>query len=188
MVALRRSSLLTTVEPDGNNSHMIITRAKRRRPGKEVERWCLGFEQLCRERGIRVTAQRLAVYRTLAENSGHPTADVVYAGLRKNFPALSQATVYRILEFLEREGLIRRVSAPDGVGRFDANLVPHQHLICRLCGSMTDVSLPEMWNATLPAVAGFTVEEMDIRLLGSCSNCARAKPKSRMRAKALPAH
>lgn len=167
---------------------MIIARGKRRRPGKEVEQWCAGFEQLCRKRGIRVTAQRMAVYRTLAENPGHPTAETVYAGLRESLPALSQATVYRVLEFLERESLIRRVSAPDGIGRFDANLVPHQHLICRICGSMTDVAIPEVLNATLPVVAGFTVEEMDVRLLGSCRNCKRAKSKSRMRTKALPAN
>lgn len=165
-----------------------MTRRKHGRPRQEVERWCADFERLCRGRGIRVTAQRLAVYRALADNPAHPTAEMVYDKIRKKLPALSQATVYRILEFLEGECLIRRVSAQDGVGRFDANLVPHQHLICRVCKSMTDVTIPDMHNATLPAVEGFTVEELDIRLVGFCRNCERAKSKSRRRPKASPAH
>jgi Fur family peroxide stress response transcriptional regulator len=167
---------------------MIITRTEGRgRSGAEVEQWCAEFEQSCRSKGIRVTAQRLAVYRVLAESSTHPTAETVYRKLRSKLPALSQATVYRIIEFLEREGLIRRVSATDGIGRFDANLIPHQHLICRVCGAMTDVSIPQLHKAALPVVAGFTVEELDIRLLGSCRKCERSKVKQRGRSKATHA-
>lgn len=166
---------------------MITTRTKgRSRPSEEVEQWCTEFEQLCRSRGIRVTAQRLAVYRVLAESSTHPTAEMVYDRLRIRLPALSQATVYRVIEFLERESLIRRVSAPDGIGRFDANLIPHQHLICRVCGTMTDVSIPELHNAAFPVVADFTVEELDIRLLGSCLSCEHLKLKPGKRPKASP--
>jgi len=51
------------------------------RHGREVDGWCSEFEKLCRSRGIRVTAQRLAVYRALAEDLAHPTAESVYSRL-----------------------------------------------------------------------------------------------------------
>ena len=159
---------------------MRINRSKSSaRHSREVDRWCLEFETLCRVRGVRVTPQRLAVYRALAEDLTHPTADSVYRKLKEHYPGLSQATVYRTLEFLEREALIRRVSAPEAVGRFDANLAGHQHLVCRLCGSMTDVSLPELHEPELPAVSGFIVEELDIKLVGRCRACSGSTLKSR---------
>ncbi len=143
------------------------------RPREEVERWCRRFEDRCRERGIRVTAQRLAVYRALAEDAGHPTADAVHARLRRRMSSLSHATVYRILEFLENEGLVRRVSTTDGVGRFDANLSPHQHLVCRNCGRMRDCQEKILSVLGLPQLAteGFVAEELDIRIVGICREC-----------------
>ncbi len=157
---------------------MRITRNKFcDRNGGDVDRQCSAFEALCRSRGIRVTAQRLAVYRALTESLSHPSADSVYRRLADRFPSLSQATVYRTLDFLERENLIRKVSAAQGTGRFDANLSRHQHLVCRVCGSLTDVSAPELHKVKLPRVSGFTVEELDIRIVGRCRGCSGSGPK-----------
>jgi Fur family peroxide stress response transcriptional regulator len=145
------------------------------RHASEVDGWCSDFEKLCRSRGIRVTAQRLAVYRALAEDLAHPTAELVYARLGKKLPGLSQATIYRTLQFFENENLIRKVSSPGSIGRFDANVDPHQHLVCRVCGTLEDVSVPELLSAVIPKVSGFTVEELDIRLVGRCETCSRPK-------------
>ena len=158
---------------------MIINRKKSDlRQQTEVDRWCDDFEKLCRARGVRVTPQRLAVYRALVEDLSHPTADSVYKRL-SHFRGLSPATVYRTLEFLSRENLIRRVSAPEAVGRFDANLAGHQHLVCRICGSMTDVSVPKLSDPELPTVSGFIVEELDIKLVGRCRACASSSGRKR---------
>jgi Fur family transcriptional regulator, peroxide stress response regulator len=144
----------------------------------EVNGWCSEFEKLCRARGIRVTAQRLAVYRALAGDLAHPTAESVYGRLSSQLPGLSQATIYRTLQFLESENLIRKVSSPGAVGRFDANVDPHQHLVCRVCGSLEDISVPELHSAVIPKVSGFTVEELDIRLVGRCESCLSSKSKA----------
>jgi len=148
------------------------TAAAGRDPGSVI-RWCDDFERTCRDRGIRVTPQRLAVYRTLAEDLSHPTADHVYARLRPEMPTLSLATVYRILVSLEGEGLIRRVSTSDGVGRFDANVEAHQHLVCRACGVMTDFEEASLARIRVPrsATPGFTAEGLDIRIIGLCDAC-----------------
>lgn len=151
------------------------------RGGGEVEGWCAEFEKQCRARGIRVTPQRLAVYRALAEDLAHPTAESVYSRISRQLPGLSQATIYRTLQFLESENLIRKVSSPGAIGRFDANVDPHQHLVCRVCGSLEDISVPELHSAVIPRVAGFTVEELDIRLVGLCEACSRSKLTSQKR-------
>ena len=143
------------------------------RPRAETVRWCKSFEDRCRERGIRLTTQRLAVYRALVEDAGHPTADAIHARLRHTMSSLSQATVYRILEFLEREGLVRRVSTTDGAGRFDANTSCHQHLVCRVCGRMQDYEERSLSKLSLPRqpVPGFVAEALDIRIVGTCEGC-----------------
>jgi len=94
---------------------------------------------------------------------------------------MSQATVYRTLEFLERENLIRRVNGPEAVKKFDANLEFHHHLFCRVCGSLIDVVVPALARPTLPSVRGFKVEELDIRLVGRCRRCSGPSLKKRGR-------
>lgn len=173
---------LTLRDLDDNNSQVIISRNKMTsRHGREVDGWCSEFEKLCRSRGIRVTAQRLAVYRALAEDLAHPTAESVYSRLSKQLPGLSQATIYRTLQFFESENLIRKVSSPGAIGRFDANVDPHQHLVCRVCGSLEDISVPELHSAVIPRVSGFTVEELDIRLVGRCEACSSSPAKAQKR-------
>jgi Fur family peroxide stress response transcriptional regulator len=147
----------------------------------DVTQLCLAFARRCRTHGVRVTAQRLAVYRALAEDASHPTADGIYRRLRGAMPSLSPATVYRILESLVRDGLLRRVSTTGGAGRFDANLEPHQHLICRVCGRMTDVPRPalEVGRVAARVRPRFVVEDVDVRIVGRCETCPpAARPAS----------
>lgn len=148
-------------------------------PRAEMDALCASFARQCRERGVRVTAQRLAVYRALAEDQSHPTADAIHRRLRAPMPSLSPATVYRVLESLVEDGLLRRVSTTGGAQRFDANLTPHQHLICRICGRMTDVhtpALPAVPTSAVGRVAArarprFVVEDVDVRIVGRCETC-----------------
>lgn len=146
-----------------------------------MEERCLRFEEECRSSGLRVTPQRLAVYRVLAGDASHPTAEAVYARLRPGMKSLSRATVYRTLESLESEGFIRRVSTTDGVGRFEANLTPHLHAVCRSCGTMMDVrETPPPASLVHPELPdGFVVDEIDIRIVGKCRDCRRAGTPAR---------
>ncbi len=143
---------------------------------KDINAQCNDFVAQCRSRGVRLTTQRLAVYRALTGDTTHPMADTVYEKIHRTMPSLSLSTVYRILESLESEKLIRRVSTQDGIARFDANLHPHQHLICRVCGRMTDFEEASLSRLRLPRIrsAGFLAEELDIRIVGTCRNCRRA--------------
>lgn len=131
------------------------------------------FERLSRERGLRMTPQRLAVYRALARDASHPTAEALYDRLRRELPSLSLTSVYRILETLVRQGFARKLSTSDGLGHFDANLEKHQHLVCRACGRLDDCQLPGLADLKLPAGAlgAFSVESIDIQIVGLCPEC-----------------
>jgi Fur family transcriptional regulator, peroxide stress response regulator len=173
---------LTDQNADSNNLHVRIIRKKVQsgtKPTAHMEKCLRYFVSRCRERGVRVTTQRLAVFQALARNPTHPTADSLHEALKETMPSLSLSTVYRILESLENEGLIRRVSTTNGTARYDANLATHQHLVCRLCGRMTDLNNKSFAQPGLPGVrfAGFVAEELDIRIVGTCLECRSSKSR-----------
>ncbi len=154
-----------------------------------VADWLQKFDERCRSRGIRLTAQRRAVFRVLAEDSGHPTIEDIHARLKEHWPSLPLPTVYRIAEDLVETGMIRRVASEEGPFRFDANMERHQHAVCRVCGRMGDINVPSLAKLSLPSALpdGFSAEDYDIRITGLCHSCAgkikeqSRKPNSRRR-------
>src|SRR5688572_14714915 len=92
-----------------------------------------------RERGIQVTAQRLAVLRALSGRP-HITADAVAAIVRTEIGAISLQSVYDALSLLVSEGLIRRIQPSGSPARFEDRVGDnHHHLICRVCGRVVDI-------------------------------------------------
>lgn len=177
----RNFATLTDKNPNGNYLHVKLI-SKRTRGRNDLDHRADAqrryFISQCRSRGLRVTTQRLEVFRTLAQNDNHPTVESLHGRLRKTMPSLSLSTVYRILESLENGGLIRRVSSTNGMVRYDGNLCPHQHLVCRRCGRMTDIEDESLSQLRLPDVrfSGFSAEELDIRIVGTCADCRAPVP------------
>jgi Fur family transcriptional regulator, peroxide stress response regulator len=169
---------LTSLILDDNNLHVKIISIKDRTGLEEPGQY---FMEQCRLRGIRVTTQRLAVFQALAQTTEHPTADSLYARLRITMPSLSLSTVYRILESLESQGLIRKVSSTNGVVRYDGNYRPHQHLVCRICGRISDLKDDYFSSLQVPRqhLSGFHAEELEIRILGTCAECVSASKSVR---------
>lgn len=165
---------MTAGDLNGNDYHVSYDSTKRLKPSAAaLHELCARFEEQCRARGLRRTPQRLAVYRALARDPGHPTADALYRHLRRALPSLSLATVYRTLESLARAGLVRRVGGGEGGGRFDANPLPHQHLVCRACGRVADVAYAPLAGLAPPRgeLEGFLPERLDVRIVGLCAQC-----------------
>lgn len=92
---------------------------------------------------IKHSRQRDAVKKFLMSRTDHPTADVVYQNVRKEFPHISLGTVYRNLTFLVEHGEAITVPADDGAVHFDGNTSPHQHFHCTICKSIYDLFIPE---------------------------------------------
>jgi len=129
------------------------------------------FTEACRERGMPVTHQRLAVFRALLESESHPDADAIHKSLRAAYPTLSLGTVYKTLETLQSLGLARAVSSPGPTRRFDGNRTPHHHLLCTRCGRLMDVELDQLAQIALPAGLDFQVTDLTIQFNGICSTC-----------------
>ena len=140
----------------------------------EIEAQLASFAEACRERGMPVTHQRLAVFRALLESESHPDADAIHKSLRGAYPTLSLGTVYKTLEMLVGLGLVREVGAPGSRKRFDANRHPHHHLWCTRCHRLRDVELDGAAAVDLPKGLDFTVTDVTVQFNGICSDCRAA--------------
>lgn len=131
------------------------------------------------EANLRVTPQRLAIYRALVASNAHPTAHMLFEQLRPTLPSLSQATVYNTLQTLARCGLIHEIGeAGDSAVHYDANLMPHVNLICTQCHSIEDVfgiPLDDIAEQVI-ARSRFQVSAMSISYFGRCPRCQQQRP------------
>jgi Fur family peroxide stress response transcriptional regulator len=128
--------------------------------------------QMLKEKGLRVTPQRFAVYANLLDRSDHPTAEQVLYDLNQIAPTSSQSTVYSSLQALCKVGLVREVLLEEGVCRYDANVVPHHHFRCRCCGAIKDIAWEDLQGVTLDRIRSrLQVESYEVTLHGCCENC-----------------
>jgi Fur family peroxide stress response transcriptional regulator len=131
------------------------------------------FVAKSREHHLRVTPQRVAIYRLLAGSKEHPSADVIFQNITKEFPHLSYDTVNRTLLTFSRIGL---VSVVEGLGkprRFDCNPNSHHHFHCRECGQIIDFYNADYDRLEVPKEIRdrFTVQEKKVVLSGICDRC-----------------
>lgn len=117
---------------------------------QEINRRMRRFEETLKERGLRVTHQRMEIYRELASTEDHPDAEIIYQRVHGRIPAMSRDTVYRTLTFLEKVGLARRAEVRSGPARFDANVDRHHHFVCTSCGLIRDVYSEYFDNLPVP--------------------------------------
>lgn len=137
------------------------------------------FAELLRERGIQVTAQRLAVLRAVA-GQPHITADGVADTVRSEIGAISLQSVYDALGLLVAERIIRRIQPAGSPARYEDRVGDnHHHLICRICGRVVDVECVVGSAPCMTAVddMGYEIDEAEIAYWGRCPDCvAQAHP------------
>ena len=129
--------------------------------------------EILRERGLRVTAQRLAVLRAVS-SSPHVTADTVAQAVRGEIGAVSVQAVYDALAILTEKGLLRRIQPAGSPTRYEGRVGDnHHHLICRVCDRMVDVDCSVGDAPCLTAVedSGFEIDEAEVVYWGRCSDC-----------------
>ena len=115
--------------------------------------------------------KRQAILDALCATKEHPTAEMVYRWLKPENPALSLGTVYRNLNLLADEGVIRRMAFP--VERYDAKTAPHPHFCCDQCGGVYDLELPydpELDRQALLS-SGHDVTGHELTFHGLCRKC-----------------
>jgi len=150
-------------------------------PKADVERRTEAFVRLCRRRGMKVTHQRMEIFKELVASQEHPDAESVYTRVRRRVPAISRDTVYRTLSTLEGEGLIRRTEVLSGPARFDANTDRHHHFVCTACGAIKDFYSPALDRLPIPrAVKNLgRIESAQVQVRGLCSACVARRAKGR---------
>ena len=135
---------------------------------------------MLRARGIQVTAQRLAVFRTVAGRP-HITADAVAGIVRAEIGAISLQSVYDALSLLVAEGLIRRIQPSGSPARFEDRVGDnHHHLICRTCGRVVDVDCAA---GSAPCLTpsddrGYEIDEAEVAYWGRCPDCLKQSRKA----------
>jgi Fe2+ or Zn2+ uptake regulation protein len=130
--------------------------------------------QLLRERGLRVTSQRLLIERALRDHGGHLTAEQVHELVEAVLPGVTQQTVYSTLALLSDLGVARRVAAPGPSTRFEARTDDHHHSVCERCGAVEDlhVGIPVVRALGASRGSGFAPASASVTVLGLCGACA----------------
>jgi len=135
------------------------------------------FRELCRQRDLAVTHQRITIYEALSSMPGHPSPEQVYECVRQQISSISLATVYKTINTFIETGIVHEASLHHGSIRLDSNLEPHHHMVCTKCKTIFDLKQgaigPVLLKGTLPN--GFRAQRLSVEVLGLCERCANSQ-------------
>lgn len=139
-----------------------------------IEERVRAFQQACRDSGVKLTRQRIEIFKELAGSLEHPDANMIYKEVKKRLPAISLDTVYRTLWWLAGMGLVKTLGPVQEGTRFDANLARHHHFVCSRCGLTRDFYSEDLNRLALPeSVAAIgAIESTQVEVKGVCHACA----------------
>lgn len=134
--------------------------------------------QKLRDNGHKITPQRMAIAKILAKSEAHPSVENIYDEIKKDFPTMSLATVYRNIILIKSIGEVLELGFPDGSNRYDGNKpFPHPHVICIKCKTIIDpdlASLDEM-KKEVASETNFKILNHRLDFFGICSSCTAEK-------------
>jgi Fur family peroxide stress response transcriptional regulator len=120
---------------------------------------------------IKWTPQRIAILKYLEGNKEHPSAEDIYDALSKDYPTMSVATVYNVLEFLKRTGRVKEIYVDPEKRRFDPDINIHHHAICVKCKKVfdifTEIKIPELKNS----MPDFQILDAHLKINVVCPRC-----------------
>ena len=152
---------------------MTMNKIKTKMSRAEVDEKIRWFTGLCKKTGLRVTPQRVEIYKELIKTDEHPSAEMLYEKVRKTFPSISFDTVNRTMLTLSRIGAAFIVEGSGDVRRFDGGMDKHQHFKCIKCKKIVDFYHKPFDIIRLPASIDnkFTVLRKSVYLEGICDLC-----------------
>lgn len=131
------------------------------------------FISKSKEYGLKVTPQRIAIYRELAKTDQHPSTEMIYKRIKNYYPSISLTTVYRTLETFEKLGLISVVNVLYNAARCDANLNPHHHIVCVNCKKIEDVYDETLGETKINTdIDDYKVTGFSVLFNGVCRDCS----------------
>jgi Fur family transcriptional regulator, peroxide stress response regulator len=147
----------------------------------ETARRVAQFKATAKAKGVKLTPQRLEVFREIASSLQHPDAEAVHRAVHARMPTVSLDTVYRTLWMLSELGLISVLGARRESVRFDANPTKHHHYVCIRCGLTRDFESDELQALRLPAAVKRigNVLSTHIEARGICEICTKKSSKKK---------
>ena len=131
-----------------------------------------------KESGLISTPQRLAIMRVLADSEEHPSVDEIWRCIRRRFPGISQATVYRNIMLIKSLGEVVEIAFAGSGSRYDGRRpYPHPHAVCLKCGKITDPELDGLRDMTrkITAESGFEIKSFRLDFFGICPACLKSE-------------
>lgn len=123
------------------------------------------------EKGLKVTPQRMAIYEAVVTLNNHPTAEQIIDYISTNFPNISVGTVYKVLDSLVKNNLLKRVKTEKDIMRYDAVLSNHHHLYCAETDRIEDYE-DDSLNTLITeyfrknAIKNFTIQDIKLQISG----------------------
>lgn len=148
--------------------------------GDAIVKRMKAFREACERSGIKLTHQRMEIYRTVISTEEHPDADWVYRRVKKRIPTISLDTVYRNLKLLGEHGVISVVGMSHENVRFDGRIQPHHHFVCTKCGMIRDFVSGQVDGLAMPEEAKVlgTPLSLHLEVKGICSRCQEGFEKA----------
>ncbi len=131
-----------------------------------------------RAAGYRLTPQRESVLAVIAESEAHLNAEEILQRVRTRYPYLGKSAVYRSLDLLTQLGLVTQTDLGQGRVEYELHQHPHHHhLVCRDCGSITQVDHTSFHalEKRLQEKYGFEADLEHLALFGHCRKCRSKK-------------
>ena len=131
--------------------------------------------QKLREKGLKLTSQRLAIIEVLVDKTPvHPGADLIYREAKKKVKSLSLSTVYSTLNELSKQGIIKMLEFDRMENRYEANMAEHINLICKGCKKIMDYKPPFIVDTNeIAKRCRFRVTDSRLEYYGYCQECRR---------------
>jgi Fur family iron response transcriptional regulator len=130
--------------------------------------------EVLRRSGIQPSAQRVAVGEYVLWTEAHPSADQVFAAVRKSFPMLSRATVYNTLNLFVDKGILRGLVLAEGRVVFDPHVAKHHHFIDDVTGEIHDLPWEALRVDKVDELPGLEVREIQVILRGRRTRAGRS--------------
>jgi Fur family peroxide stress response transcriptional regulator len=137
------------------------------------------LKQLCNEAGIKLTHQRLEIFKELMAVCDHPSAELIHQRIHKKLPTIAIDTVYRTLATFDELGLVKKLHIMNERTLFDTNVTIHHHFICTHCKKVEDIYWSDFDNSTLPEVVKGMgkVQSRHLEIHGVCNDCLNTNEK-----------
>ena len=135
------------------------------------------FKEQIRNAGVKLTHQRMEIFREVAMSEAHPDAEKIYKKVRERLPSVSLDTVYRTLWSLLDLGLITTLGPPRKRVRFDANMNLHHHFVCSKCGMTRDFYSKKLDGLKIPGSEKIlkSIERTQVEVRGICVKCSKRR-------------